>query len=378
MTQAASTSGIARWKMIYDWLRAELPRFEYGSDFYTAREICERFNVSTITAVRSLNELAHEGLIETIQGKGSIVRHIPRQVSFWVVQPPGHGEEFQPFDNFYVRRMHGFREAGRRPGVQLGVIHQSHLRTLFPRHGELCGFLLPQPVHPEVVEFLTEHGLPFILVDPYSGYDGLPYVRLCRARVGHDAARYLLGLGHRRVAWLTTGSQGSNFRERIKGYTEALGESGIAFDPQLVVGAADPADGSVTPATCEAALDLLLRLPQPPTAIVADDDPRMIYLLDSCRHRGIDVPGDLSILAHPDYSECSLTTPPLSVIDGQYERVGETAVQLLLDQVLQRVEPATQRIEIEPALIIRGSTGPAPAAGQFRGSGGIRRPKRSR
>ena len=356
----ANNTGVARWKVICDWLRAELPRFEYGSDFYTARQICERFGVSSITATRSLNELASEGLIEKIQGKGNVVRQMPRQVSLWMVVAAGHEGRNFTFDNVHARRMEGIRSAVRQHGGEVGLISETHLQSLFPREDASFGFFVLNPVGSDVVEFLSAHDMAYVLVDPYKGYEGLPHARLDRFAVGYEAVRHLLELGHRRIAWVTTGSKYSNFTDRIKGYRRALSEAGISYDPKLITDAIDPRDGSIGASSCEMALDRLLRLKHPPTAIITCDDTRVIHLLDVCRRRGIDVPGRLSVLGHPDYSESTLTTPPLSVVDGCYEKVGEMAVRLLLDQMSGKAQAAEQAALIRPALVERASTGPAP------------------
>ena len=349
--------GVARWKVIYDQLRAELEQFDYGSDFYTAREICQRFGVSSITAVRSLNELAGEGLIEKIQGKGNVVRQVPRRASLWMILPTSHESIGFPFDNVHARRMDGIREAGRAQGIEIGTICESHLQTMFPRRSEeQFGFFVLNPIQQTDTEFLATHQLPYVLVDPYRNFAGQPHARLDRFQVGYQAAQHLIELGHRRIGWITTGSQGANFRERIAGYRSALSEAAVAFDDNLIVQAVDPNDGSINETTCSNALDTLLQLPNPPTAMIICDDTRVIHLLDICRRRGIHVPDHLSVLGHPDYSESTLTDPPLTVIDGQYEKVGEAAVHALLDQIFQGADPASQARTIMPRLVPRSST----------------------
>lgn len=73
-----NSKGIPRWKVIRDWLHAQLPQFAYGSDFFTASELCHKFEVSTITANRALSELANEGLIEKSKAKAMSFAACPR------------------------------------------------------------------------------------------------------------------------------------------------------------------------------------------------------------------------------------------------------------------------------------------------------------
>lgn len=357
---AAKTASVPHWKMIYDWLRAEVGKYEYGDDFYTVRDICQRFGVSSITAVRSLNELAGQGLIEKIQGKGNVVRRVPRQASLWLLTAAAYQKDAAVIDSIRGRLIEGIRAATRQQGVELGTINESHLRGLFPRGGTPNGFLLVRPYSADVRDFIRDHRLPHVLVDPIDDYKGWPHARLDRFRAGYLATRHLLGLGHRRIAWITGLVSQQNFRDRIRGYRKALREAGIAFKWDLVAEVDTLPDGTLSAEALELALDRLVGLRRPPTALIMGDDSRAIRILDACRRRGIQVPGGLSVVGYPNSSESALTDPPLTVVDGRYEKVGESAVQLLLEQMFHQADSSGQAVRVRPALVERASTGPAP------------------
>lgn len=59
-----------------------------------------------------------------------------------------------------------------------------------------------------------------------------------------------------------------------------------------------------------------MELPRRPTAIIMGDNTRAVHVLNICTKAGIKVPEALSILGFPDTSESTLTSPPLTVIDG--------------------------------------------------------------
>ena len=74
------------------------------------------------------------------------------------------------------------------------------------------------------------------------------------------------------------------------------------------------------------------------------------------------MPQDLSLVGYPNNSEARLTNPPLTVIDAMFERVGEESVKQLMGLIANPgMEPTEAQTVIAPQLIVRGSTGPAPA-----------------
>ncbi|MCI7239730.1 MAG: GntR family transcriptional regulator [Aerococcus suis] len=65
-----------KYEMIKDALRKEITsshHFNPGDKFYTEAELAKKFNVSSITVIRSLNELVNEGYLVRFQGKGTFI-----------------------------------------------------------------------------------------------------------------------------------------------------------------------------------------------------------------------------------------------------------------------------------------------------------------
>jgi len=262
---------------------------------------------------------------------------------------------FKSLNPVVSRLLNGVGEAARRRGLPLTHISEQDLLQLFPRQGvsERDGFLVFQQMAERYIDFLAERAMPYVLLDPFTGYEGKPHARVNRAMSGFVATRHLLELGHRRIAWITGPLNHRNFRQRIRGYRQALAKANIAFDWSLI----EFSDGEVPDQTADA-LDRLRELRRPPTAIIAGDDARALQLLAACRARGLSVPGDLSIVGYPDYPVARLADPPLTVVDARFEQVGEAAVNLLLDRMLKPQAAAKAALRINPKLVARGTSGP--------------------
>lgn len=371
MTQTPSRIA-PRWKAIFDELQVELASMAYGSDFHTIGQLCQRFDVSQITAIRVLNELAALNLIEKIPGRGSVVRRINRPMLFRSIFPADTNKNLFSFDSASSRRMDGIFATTRRLGIDHGVMSEAHLASLFPRQASepLFGFLLMGSVSRTTRKFLTTHQIPFVQVDPFASDTRLPHACVDRRQAGYVAAKHLLELGHRRIAWITGPVSMRNFRQRLAGYRDALREHGLSFDWSLVkevdsLGLVEDPLRLIPATLVRQRLDELMHLHRPPTAIIAGDDNRAIHILTACRELGIEVPAQLSVLGYPNNPESSLTQPALSVVDACFEEVGQAAVQMLVDLVLSKANSSgaasnpTAKV-IAPVLVHRQSTGPVP------------------
>ena len=94
------------------------------------------------------------------------------------------------------------------------------------------------------------------------------------------------------------------------------------------------------------------------TAVVAFNDLMALGILDRLRHRGVDIPGEMSVVGFDDVQLATLVSPALTTVHAPLARLGRRAVDLLLAR-LRGGAPASTRLPVE--LTIRGSTGPVPA-----------------
>lgn len=94
------------------------------------------------------------------------------------------------------------------------------------------------------------------------------------------------------------------------------------------------------------------------TAVVAFNDLMALGILDRLRHRGVDIPGEMSVVGFDDVQLATLVSPALTTVHAPLARLGRRAVGLLLAR-LRGGAPASTRLPVE--LTIRGSTGPVPA-----------------
>lgn len=223
-----------------------------------------------------------------------------------------------------------------------------------------------------------------ILPPPISEYDavhaelhaaGIPVVTVARARppsengpvdkmnVGiddHAAAfhmtRYLLGLGHKRIGLIRGHPRHMASNERHRGFVDALVEAGI-----------DPATAPVEQGyfsyrsgidAAERLLDRALR----PTAIFASNDDMAAAAIGVAHRRGLDVPGDISIVGYDDTSLATTVWPELTTIRQPIAAMAEIALDVLLHKLRGRhangARLPVQLLDYE--FVERDSAGPPP------------------
>ncbi len=195
---------------------------------------------------------------------------------------------------------------------------------------------------------LTEMMVPIVLVnDQYPG--AFVHSVMIRNLEGIRAAvRHLIGLGHRRIAYLGDQFGYQSDAERFAGYREALDATGIPFHPELVV------HGDGKPEAAVRAMETLLSLAVPPTAVCCYNDMSALGAMQSIRARGKRVPEDISVTGFDDLFFASYTDPPLTTVRQPMRRMGQLAMEGLLK--LMAGEESVVKIEVEAELIVRGST----------------------
>ncbi|MDI6637836.1 MAG: substrate-binding domain-containing protein, partial [Bacillota bacterium] len=100
----------------------------------------------------------------------------------------------------------------------------------------------------------------------------------------------------------------------------------------------------------------LMDLPQPPTAIFADNDMTALGVLKALHERGIRVPDEVSVIGFDDIQVASHTHPPLTTMHIPKQQLGSIAARRLVD-IINGVDPAPVKIVIRATLVVRGSVG---------------------
>jgi GntR family transcriptional regulator of arabinose operon len=217
--------------------------FEPDRPFITQRELCERFGVSTTTAVRALNDLVTEGYLVRERGRGTFVapRREPAQV------PAGattiaclvHGA-----GSHIAGLVEGVEAACTERGWHMVLTNTQNRPDL--AQGALSRALdlgsagvvfYPVEGHPQIPALgaLRSAGIPLVSVDRYRSDIATDAVLADNYAVGYRLTEVLLHHGHRRIATLWGESDCSSVRDRLTGHIQALRSQGIAVRPDLTL-----------------------------------------------------------------------------------------------------------------------------------------------
>lgn len=213
------------------------------------------------------------------------------------------------------------------------------------------------PIHSEATELsaIRASGAKAVLLNSAAGDETVSSVGGDNVRGGYLAARHLLDLGHRRIAFLGYLRSIAGCRERLEGYHQAYDEAGTAADPDLVI--EDLVDMDAVRDTVYRLLDLA----RPPTAIMTINDEYAIGVLQALAACGRHVPDDVALVGYDDIPVAAWLTSPLTTVAQAKEEQGRIAANLLIDQIENADIPA-QRIMLPPQLIVRQSCGAARAS----------------
>ena len=206
---------------------------------------------------------------------------------------------------------------------------------------------------PALLRRLRERNVPSVHVMAWPGPPDRVCVGFDNARAMQQVVRYLLDLGHRRVAMLAGITRDNDRAEaRVRGVRAGLAQAGLTLPPERLVerryALADARDG----------LRVLLAAQQAPTAVICGNDVLAFGALLEAQRLGVTVPQQLSIVGFDDLEMASHVHPALTTVQVPAEAMWRRAAERVISAL--RGEAAPVETEIEVALVVRGSTALAP------------------
>lgn len=205
-------------------------------------------------------------------------------------------------------------------------------------------------MEPALIPELEQAGIPVAIYDVGAPGKNLYSVRFDYSAGMRRLAGHLHALGHRRLAYIGYPLPLRPTDDRRNAFLAETSRLGI--ETRCVVAG----QGGSFAGGRDAVRDIM-RSGWRPTGILCVNDVAAIGVLRELRNEGIDVPREMSVTGFDNIGAAEFTCPSLTTIDVPRERIGH-----ILFDTLFPADPQTRRAEylIDPELVVRESTGPAP------------------
>lgn len=228
----------------------------------------------------------------------------------------------------------------------------------------VTGVILPPPLCESkvVIEELVDAGVPVVAIASGSFNHEISSVRIDDFLAAKEATEHLIRLGHTRIAFVKGHPNQTASARRLDGYQAALNEAGIASDLSMVQ------QGFFTYRSGLDAVEKLLSLKHPPTAIFASNDDMASAAISVAHRRGLGVPRDISIIGFDDTSAATTVWPEISTVRQPIASMADTAIDILL-RTIRRKDTETKVVVdhvVAHQLVQRDSVAPPVATRKAR------------
>ncbi|MCV2394215.1 LacI family transcriptional regulator [Actinotalea sp. M2MS4P-6] len=199
---------------------------------------------------------------------------------------------------------------------------------------------------------LVERRLPVVLIN--ASIEDLPFPRVaCDDAVAvEQALGHLVALGHERIGLLLGPGDHVPSERKLAAAERMLTTLGRPLPPERV------ARSSYSLESGQAAATRLLATGV--TAMVCASDVLALGAIRAARRAGLQVPTDVSVVGYDDSALMNATDPPLTTVRQPIEPMGRAAIEILV-AAIDGAAAGSDELLFEPELVVRGSTGAAPA-----------------
>jgi len=198
---------------------------------------------------------------------------------------------------------------------------------------------------------IRKRGLPLVEMNEFYGVDS---ASSDYREATKEVVTYLLSLGHRHIGFVYGVADHELALDRLEPFQESLNNAGVAIEPDLIVECGPTIEDGY-----QAALKLL-KSSHRPTAIIAVNDLLAISTIRAAGDLGLSVPDHVSVVGFDNIPMANYLMPRLTTVTKDAYTAGRNAFEMLQAR-MQNPDLPRQVIHIPAKLIVRESTGPAPA-----------------
>src|ERR1051326_1279852 len=329
------------------------------------REVAKRARVSIATVSRTLNNpsAVDPKTAERVRNAVEELRYFPDGQARSLVSGRSRilGLIVSDITNpFFPELVKGFEEVAVHHGYEIMVSSTDYnsarmaqcVRRLLERKAEGVAIMTSEMDQP-LIDQLVRRKVPSVFLDVGSVHSLISNIQVDYAAGINQAVEHLLGLGHRRIGFISGPLALKSASIRRSAFLECLTRTGILEDENLVKEGDHTIDGGLD------AMTRLLDSSDPPTAVLTSNDLTAIGALRAVRRKGWRVPEDISVIGFDDIHFAEFTEPPLTTVALSRRELAEKAIFALL----QHMEPQQTGVaahgaefKVTPALVVRQST----------------------
>ena len=262
---------------------------------------------------------------------------------------------------FFARAARGVADVAHKAGYEVLLVNSDEdpateraaVRTLSER--QVDGLIIAPASSAEaghLVELRARH-TPVVLLDrTLPGLD-VDAVIVDNERAARRAVEHLTGLGHRRIALLTSQGLIHTNQARLSGYLQGLEAAGATPSDELIRMAQYTREAAVREA------EIVLGLPDPATAIFTTDNLMSLGAYEGAQRARRAVPDEVSLIGFDDLEWTTIVRPPLTVVVQPVYELGAAAATRLFAR-LSGDDGPPETVTLATTFAIRSSTGPVP------------------
>ena len=260
---------------------------------------------------------------------------------------------------FFPELVRGFEDVAVQHGYEIMVSSTDYnsarmavcVRRLLERKVEGVAIMTSEMDRP-LIDQLERRKVPTVFLDVGAVHSLISNIQVDYAAGINQAVEHLLGLGHRRIGFISGPLTLKSALIRRTAFLECLTRKGILEDEDLVTEGDHMIDGGL------AAMSRLLDQPNPPTAVLTSNDLTAIGALRAVHRKGLNVPKDVSVIGFDDIHFAEFTEPPLTTVALSRRELAEKAIFALLRHIEPKPGQPGHGAEytITPTLVVRQST----------------------
>ena len=231
-------------------------------------------------------------------------------------------------------------------------ISRDRLANLVNQHS-YAGYIITPPCDADgfLADLFSTYRIPVIQINPMETVLHYPSIYGTDYAGAQMVTRHLLDLGHRRIAFLKGPRNMKSSHDRLRGFQDAMQESGLMVDESIMLDSEFTFDGGLN------AIQILMAMSNPPTAVFAGHDEAAYGVIFGAQKLGYSVPEEISVAGFEDQLQSARIFPGLTTYHLPVDEQLVEAARLLIGILNNETVPPDSRT-IEGSLVIRGSTAP--------------------